>query len=141
MPPKGPKPNLERYDETLWRGPWVQALCIGVDAYAHLKPLNNAVADVVALAAAIQGKCFYAYTFAHTCAGPTGSCCWQQSSPYLFLHDLTAHLDVCIQIFQECHGRVGQNRCHGARIPLPKRRWSACLKHLWRPSSAHPRAL
>jgi len=61
MPPPVPTiPKTERYDEALVRGPWVEALCIGVDAYAHLKNLDNAVADAVALAAAIQGKGCYA---------------------------------------------------------------------------------
>jgi len=51
-----PKLKTEDYDEALSQGPWVKALCIGVDAYQHLPPLHNAVADATALANEIQGK-------------------------------------------------------------------------------------
>jgi len=50
--------KTENYEEALWQGPWVEALCIGVDAYKHLPTLHNAVADAAALAKGIQGKDF-----------------------------------------------------------------------------------
>jgi len=50
-----PKAKTESWGEALSRGPWVEALCIGVDAYEHLKILNNAVGDASAIAHEIQG--------------------------------------------------------------------------------------
>jgi len=56
-PPPTVKAKTESWAETLLRGPWLEALCIGVDAYEHLKKLDNAVADAAALANGIQGTC------------------------------------------------------------------------------------
>jgi len=54
MPP--PIRKTERYEEAILQGPWVEALCIGVDAYEHMDKLGNAVADAAAIAKGIQGR-------------------------------------------------------------------------------------
>ena len=60
-----PKAKTESWEEALSRGPWVEALCIGVDAYEHLKILKNAVADAAAIAHGIQGM-----SLLHHCTPP-----------------------------------------------------------------------
>ena len=37
----GPRLKMENYDEELSQGPWVEALCIGVDVYKHLPRVNS----------------------------------------------------------------------------------------------------
>ena len=54
MPPKAKKTGS--YDEAAGRGPWVQALCIGVDDYEHLPKLQNAVKDAAAIAQKVNGE-------------------------------------------------------------------------------------
>jgi len=49
-----PKAKTECWKDALSQGPWVEALCIGVDAYEYLITLRNAVADAAAIARGIQ---------------------------------------------------------------------------------------
>jgi len=49
-----PKAKTECWKDALSQGPWVEALCIGVDTYKYLITLGNAVADAAAIARGIQ---------------------------------------------------------------------------------------
>lgn len=137
MPPVyPPKTKTESYEEALSQGPWVEALCIGVDAYQHLPQLQNAVADAAAIANEIQGegsRCIYLCTCVYTCS--------RASSVSLFSAPPVPDSLVRIQVFRECHGAVDQNRYPCARTQAARVRWSACSKIFWHPLSAHPRAL
>ena len=103
----GPRLKMENYDEALSQGPWVEALCIGVDAYKHLPTLHNAVADATALANEIQGK----GSLLHV------TCCTCSSKNLCLFPALPQHLTCSgIQVFQERHGAADHNRCPCARI-------------------------
>jgi len=109
------KAKTECWEEALSQGPWVEALCIGVDDYEPFEKLDNAVADAAAIANGIQGTCSSTahyrastHVLLQNLAAPsplpssTLRPCTRLGSPDLLL--------VCIQIFREGHGPMGQDK-------------------------------